>query len=270
VPLEAAAIVLVAGLAVLVFQRSPELQQGAFVAEHPAPARAPVPAPPAAETEAPQSSREASTAASGEPAASAESNRRDRAEPPVDVPQGSQRDAPATATPRLDATAPRHATEPPAAPPTSAAAPAEQPLKTEGRAKSAGDVTAEKDVMAGKKDAEGGRAGGVARQVAPAAPQALQEAGEIQRLAAALDVQARLAVAEPASAERAVRDLIARAGGHVVSRVEDEGAVVLTLSLSGDRWDETRRGLQTLGTLRLGGPSPDAARALRISLRLER
>jgi hypothetical protein len=130
--------------------------------------------------------------------------------------------------------------------------------------KSAGDVTAE------KKDAEGERAAAAARQVAPAAPRALQKAGEVQRLAAALEVQARLAVAEPAAAERAVRDLVTRAGGHVLARVEDQGAVLLILSVSGDRWDETQRGLQTLGTLRLEGRSPDVGSVLRISLRLER
>jgi putative zinc finger protein len=285
-PLEAAAIVLVAGLAVLVFQRSPELQQGARIAEPPAAVTAPGPARPAETKE--QKSGEASTPASRErPAAIEESKRHNRGASPTDVRQESERDAPAIAAPpRLDAPATSApAAQPPApepsrlgdqrgapeafgtvGPPASATspAPAERPLKAEGRLKSAGDVTAE------KKDAEGERAAAAARQVAPAAPSALQKAGEVQRLAAALEVQARLAVAEPAAAERAVRDLVTRAGGHVLARVEDHGAVLLILSVSGDRWDETQRGLQTLGTLRLEGRSPDAGSVLRISLRLER
>jgi anti-sigma factor RsiW len=290
-PLEAAAIVLVAGLAVLVFQRSPELQRGARMADRPSAVTAPAPPAPPADKEQERQSLEAPVASSGERAESPpESKRLTRDESPADGRQKVAREAPATSAPRGDATAPPGAKAPPpvqrpasepqppgdlpranqafgtVSPPTAAApsSPAEPPGKSEARPKSAADLTLE------KKDAEAERPGRAAGQVAPAAPQALQKAGEVQRLAAAPDLRARLAVAEPAAAERAVRDVVARAGGRVLARVEDEGAIVLTLTVPGDRWDQTQRGLHGLGVLRLEGRSPDAAGALRISLRLER
>jgi hypothetical protein len=227
-PVEAAAIVLIAGLAVLVFQRSPDMQQAARE-----------PAPPSSVTTPP---------------------------PPAERPRADAPPPPLARSPTPEPPGQREVSRAPEAP--SPAAPAdtapssrvtERSRQEETRARNAeGDASA-------TKNAAGERA--PARQVAPAAP---QRAGEVQRLGAAPELQARLAVTEPVEAERAVHDLVARAGGRVVSRAEADGAIVLGLSVPGDRWAELRRGLQALGALRLEGRSPDAAGPLRIGLRLER
>lgn len=255
-PLEAAAIVLVAGLAALVFQRSPELQQGARIAERSSVATAPM-----ADKEQPRPSRGSPVAVSGERTAPPpESKGRTREEAPADARQDLARQTPQRPGDVARADEAIGTVSPPAAP-----SPDEPPRKSEeARSKNAVDAALE------KKYAEAERSGPAAGQVAPAAPSAPQKTGEVQRLAAAVDVQARLAVADPAAAERGVRDVVARAGGHVLARVEDDSTIVLTLTVPGDRWDEAQRGLHTLGTLRLGGRSPVATGALRITLRLER
>ena len=257
-PVEAAAIVLVAGLAALVFQRSPDLQRAARAPAPPS-VTAPVPSSPQPGATAP---RQRTLDSPQTPIEEREARSRAAPPPPATTPpplvalspEPSRPGETSRAPEASSATAPRDAAPSPRA--------AESSPKPEARSKNAeGDIPA-------MKDAAGERA--VARQVAPAAPRTLQKAAEVQRLAAALDVQARLAVAEPVAAERTVHDLVTRAGGRVLSRVEDEGAIVLGLSVPGDRWDELQRGLQALGTLRLDGRSPDPAGPVRIGLRLER
>ncbi len=83
-------------------------------------------------------------------------------------------------------------------------------------------------------------------------------------------MQGRLTVGDHAAAERTVSDLVTRAGGRIVTRVEEPGALVLGLAVPGDRWDEVRRGLESLGTLRLEGERGPATGPLRVTLRLER
>jgi hypothetical protein len=84
------------------------------------------------------------------------------------------------------------------------------------------------------------------------------------------DLRASLAVGERAGAESTVRDLVARAGGQVLSQVKDGHATVLRLVVPDDRWDELRRGLEKLGTLRVEGQKAEGAGQLLITLRLER
>lgn len=242
VPLEAAAIVLVAGLAVMVFQRSPELQQaarptapppgGTLLLHDPTPPR-PASAPPAASAPAPASPSEPGRR--GE-AALAEETKLRPAEP---APADARKEAVVESFRQLP----------------------------ESRAKSATPPDA-----AAKKDAEPDRGGAAARQSAPApAPLALQKSGEVQRLTAATaDVQARLVVADRVAAERTVRDLVTRAGGQLVSRTDDGTATVLALALPGDRWDDVKRDLENLGALRLEGRREDRTGLVRITLRLER
>jgi putative zinc finger protein len=232
-PVEAAAIVLVAGLAVLVFQRSPDLQR---VARPPAP-------PPEVET-APTPLKAERVPPLSEPQSTTAKEARRRVREPGGAPGASQRSVPEAS--RDVADAPRAA---------------EPSGRQEAPAKGVAD-----NVPAPK---ESERARATARQVPPAAP-ALQKSSEVRRLSTALDVHARLGVAQPDAAERAVRDLVARASGRVVSRVGDDNAVVLELALPGERWEEFQRGLQALGALRLEGPGPDTAGPVRLGLRLER
>ena len=125
---------------------------------------------------------------------------------------------------------------------------------------------AESPPTAAGKDAESDRGRAAARQAAPTP----EKSGRAQTLAAGTThVEARLAVAERSVAERAVGELVARAGGDVVSRSDDGSVTVLGLAVPGDRWDEVRRDLERLGELRLDRSAPRAGR-LRIVLRLER
>jgi hypothetical protein len=239
-PLEAAAIVLVAGLAIIIVQRSPELQQAARApappAGAPSPAAVPAPGRPAPEAEgmtAPRRTGELSDESTSRGAGSPLAER------------------------RVDSTAPRvpaPIASAPAAPPT-----AESPRPAaESASKSAdtGDVRARKEA-----DQEGGRA--AAR---PAAP---PTSGDLQTLAARAPVLGRLRVADRAAAERRAAELVTRAGGQVLSRHEEPGALVLGLVVPHDRWDEVRRELGTLGPLRLEGDPARTAGPARVTLRLE-
>ena len=99
----------------------------------------------------------------------------------------------------------------------------------------------------------------------------MQKSGELRNVTAAgASVQARLAAGDPATSERAVRDLVTRAGGRIVSRAGDGDAAVLELAVPADRWDEVQRGLQALGSLRLDDTRGNRTDPVRILLRLER
>ena len=233
-PLEAAAIVLVAGLAIVIFQRSPELQQAARAPE---PA-ATVTAPPPPVKGAP------------DPVQAPARLERKRALP--DEPGQRETESPPTGA-RPDSTAARDA-----APPAEATR-----IVAESRPNSA-----EAPEVARRTEANQERAGATARQVAPPAP-AGRESRD-QTLSARISWLARLTVADQAAAERVVGHLVSRVGGQVHSRSEEPGATVLSLTVPADRWDEVRRALQTLGTLRLEGDRGRAADPLPITLRLER
>ena len=264
VPLEAAAIVLVAGLAVMVFQRSPELQQAARPPAPPADVAAPardVPAPPPGGTllshdPTPPRPASAPPAASGPaPASPSEPGRQGEAARPEETKLRPAEPAPADARKESAAAYDR-----------TTAAESSRP-SPESRVKSAPPPDA-----AIRKDAEPDRGGAVAGQVAPApALRAMQKSGEVQRLTAATaDVQARLVVADRVAAERTVRDLVTRAGGQLVSRADDGTATVLALAVPGERWDDVKRNLENLGALRLEGRRDDRTGLVRITLRLER
>jgi len=272
VPLEAAAIVLLAGLAVMVFQRSPELQQAARPSAPPPAVTTPsldAPAPPPGETllshrptSLPPATAPPAVSAPA-PASSSEPGRRRESAPSSEgalLEETKQRPTePAPADSRKESAAADDRT-------TSMEALRPSP---ESRTKSAAPPGA-----AAKKDVEPDRGGAAARQSGPASAPALgalQKSGEVQRLTAATgDVQARLVVADRVAAERTVRDLVARAGGQLVSRADDGAATVLALAVPGDRWDDVKRDLENLGALRLEGRRDDRTGLVRITLRLER
>lgn len=244
-PLQAAALVLVAGLAVMLFQRSPELRQAAHAPAPPSVAPAPTPPP-----VQPESGKRADSGAA------------------VERPRALSSPAPSTpSSPAPPAKAQRAFEAQQLDPPPAAleaprpAAPPEVPARSESALRDTRE----------KKDAEAERPAAAAGQMAPAAQAPALRSHALQRLVATVDVRARLAVAEPEAAERGVRDLLARAGGRVLSRGEHEGVIVLALTVPGESWPEMLRGLRALGTLRLDGQSPDdAAGPVQVSLRLER
>jgi hypothetical protein len=231
-PVEAAAIVLVAGLAIVLFQRSPELQQAARA---PAPAEAPsAPAPEPHEPRAVERARERqSTRALSDAAAPEE---KDAAAPPARPDPATERDAAPAAPP------------PPTAP--TPARPAE-----ESRAR-----RSDAPALGARKEAVEERA---ARQSAPTQSELSADLRTAQPA-----LLAHLAVIDRAAAERRVADLVARAGGQVLARSEDARAVVLGLVVPEERWDEVRRGLETLGPLRLEGDR--ASGPVHVTVRLER
>ncbi len=263
-PLEAAAIVLVAGLAVMVFQRSPELQQAARPSAPPSAVTAPSPDAPAAPSGGTLLSHEPTPPppAATPPAASAPA-------PASPSELGRQREGALSDEPKQRPAEPAPADarkESAAAYDRTRSAESSRP-SPESRAKSV-----EPSDAVAKKDAEPDRGGAGARQSAPApALRALQKSAEVQRLTAATaDVQARLVVADRVAAERTVRDLVARAGGQLVSRADDGTATVLALTVPGERWDDVKRDLENLGALRLEGRRDDRTGLVRITLRLER
>ena len=276
-PLEAAAIVLVAGLAILIVQGSPELQQAARApvtppASMPRTARPPVPVAKGESAQRTTPRTSASTEGQHLYALPDEAKERAsepapadvRAEPPRSLDAGPPAGSPRVAaesraktadagqtlsrqdTERERAAAPGQAASAPAAPAPTASAPAAPPA--EALAPSSAGTAAP----------------------APAA-RAMQKSGELRNVTAArANVQARLAASDPATSERAVRDLVTRAGGRIVSRAGDGDAAVLELAVPADRWDEVQRGLQALGSLRLDDTRGNGTDPVRILLRLER
>lgn len=264
-PVEAAAIVLVAGLAVMIFQRSPELQQASV--------------PPEPRTEsAPMLVRESPAVATAPPPKAGEktTSRTDASPTPEGI-SPSQGPAPAITPPRRDQARdavesaqetslraldmrrepPPVAAEPPRAPAPIAAA--------ESRAKSDAERKTQLRKEADPSDAL------LSAQKAPSAvpeEQSLNLAQGYARTSAGL--RARLAVGERVAAESTVRDLVARAGGQVLSQAKDGDAAVLRLVVPADRWDELRRGLEALGTLRVEGTKAEGAGQVLVTLRLER
>jgi hypothetical protein len=320
-PLEAAAVVLVAGLAILVFQRSPELQHAARApaptADRPAPT-ADRPAP-TADRPAPTADRPGASPSPGAPPPPAE---RDSAfksaapgavapAPPTPAPTMSEyapttggvagpsppsptslkkderplgdetkRQAPhpprrrAADETQLRATGeveqrPREVAKSPPAPGTpeevrKEAAREARPSPDSAAAADARSKNADASRPLGRRDAEGERAAGL-RQAAPPAA----SSSRVQTLAARpIDVEARLTVAERGAAERTVNELVARAGGQVVSRADDGVATVLGLAVPTEGWDPLRRELERMGPLRIDRSALRAGH-LRVVLRLE-
>src|SRR4030095_16722097 len=174
--------------------------------------------------------------------------RRERARDAVESLQGTALGA--VETPRDQAGV---ATEPPRAPAPIAAA--------ESRAKSD-----ERKALL-QKEADPSDARLSARQAPAVAPPSAVAQGYVHTSSG---LRARLAVGERTAAESTVRDLVARAGGQVLSQGTDGDAAVLRLIVAADRWDELRRGLEAFGTLRVEGQKAEGASQLRVPLRLER
>jgi hypothetical protein len=263
-PLEIATVVLVGGLAIMLLQRSPELRLVA-----------PAPSPTVAPSTEPERERFARSVPEQDRSGATPPTPARTLPPPASSPAEARKESTAMrdAAPAA-ATQPLPATEGPegSPPDVSASRDKSAPAPPKGERKDAGESRAPD--VATPRAAERQNTG-LARQDAapPATPPpspALRKSAEVQRLSAiGADVHARLAIADRAAAERAVRDLLGRSGGQVVSRADEGPATVLTLTLPATSWDDVRRGLQTLGTLRLEGPSGDRSGLLRVTLRLE-
>jgi len=313
-PAEAAALLLVAGLAVYVFQRTPDLQQAArqetlgsttrsdappttLSAQPPAPAVAESsrgalldrPSTPQPEAEklkaAPEDSRLSGLPEARKPAIPAEP--RAPAAPPSSVERlelKKEREAQNFATPRAPE---RPASQAPPAPAEESAKAASPPAPPAGAAAPAPSVDPKVDVkkeagaeglaaprapgralsqsrpapaLEGRADSEGDK---VVRSPAPAVPPR-----SAMRVLPSADVVGRLAVKDRDAAERALGELLVRAGGVVLSRREEAGATVVEVAVPKTAYLEFSQELARIGTWRPEGEPSELPPNVRVTLRL--
>lgn len=235
-PAEATALVMIALLAVYVFERTPALRESARQQ----------PAGPEAKREEPSGTRSYEISRSmGE--------RRDA----VRAQSGAQ---PAPASPALDATtappsAPSRPEPAPAAPPPAATAPAapSSSAKAEGTAEGR---LAENRQPPAEQGAEPARA-------APAAPRLAAK-----RAAPSADVVAGIAVRDRDAAERDLAELIARVGGRETGRRREEEATLVEAVIPQARYAEFTQSLARLGAWRVDAERPDLPAQVHVILRL--
>lgn len=235
-PAEATALVMIALLAVYVFERTPALQESA---------RQP-PAGPELKREEPSGTRSYEISRSL-------GKRRDA----IGAQSGAQ---PAPASPALDATsappsAPSRPESAPAAPPPAATAPAapSSSAKAEGTAEGR---LAENRQPPAEQGAEPARA-------APAAPRLAAK-----RAAPSADVVAGIAVRDRDAAERDLAELIARVGGRETGRRREEEATLVEAVIPQARYAEFTQSLARLGAWRVEAERPDLPAQVHVILRL--
>jgi putative zinc finger protein len=250
-PAEVAALLLVAGLAAYVFQRTPELQrqareeQSRTVGPPETAAGAPAPAPPPTRAQAPPGERA------------------DRPSTPEAPDQGKSsgtlEDARRSLDKTLGSAALGGASKPSEPGLTPAPVPGREPgvemkketdtgriapaAPTEGRAESA------------KNEAE--------RSTGPAAA----HRSAVRALPSA-DVTGQLAVKDRAAAERALGEALTRAGGLLVARHEDAGTTVVEVSVPRTAYPEFTRALADLGVWRPESEPAELPPSIRVTLHL--
>jgi hypothetical protein len=316
-PAEAAALLLVAGLAVYVFQRTPELQQAARPAAlRPAarpeapPAPTSPPAPATVLREAPsgalrdQPSRLQLEARRKEPVAPEDTrlSRSDEASrvapkpgpqapaalpsPSVEPTVGQKKEgepqgfatpgAPAQSAsksrpvPAEEAGKPAPPTAPPA--PAPGGGPGVEPraeVTKEARAQESGAARAPAPAPQPRAaPATEGRADS-ARQNTMRSPAPMAPApGSAMRVLPSADVVGRLAVKDRGTAERALGDVLARAGGVVISRREEAGITVVEVVVPKATYPDFSKGLALIGVWRPERPPSELPPNVRVTLRL--
>jgi hypothetical protein len=257
-PAEAAALVMVALLAVYVFERTPTLQEAArpesTVREaargqivRPAPATDLVGRSARVEPSAPRSA-ESTAALRGQ-----EQDRRDAGGAAPGVAQ------PAPAAPKLDA-----APAPPPAAPKSEQAPALS--APAGPAPAGPRVSGEQATEAERRQAENrqpsAESSADAARGAPAAPRLAAKRAKPS------DAVTGIAVRDRDAAERDLAELIARVGGRETGRRREEEATVVEAVLPQARYAEFTQGLSRLGAWRVEAERPDLPAQVHVILRL--
>ena len=268
-PAEATAVVMVALLAVYVFERTPALQESARTqpeVREDSREKTARPAPPTVLTD-----RFARDSSSGE--RSPESKARplekeqDRREAPAareriasDAETPKQEAAPAPSAPRLDAA-------PPVAAPPAATAPAAPAAPAPGAAPPAGKVEgalqrsqAENRQAPAPPSAESSRG-------APAAPAAPRLAAK--RAAPSADAVTGVAVRDRDAAERDLAELIARVGGRETGRRREQDATIVEAVVPQPRYAEFTQSLARIGAWRVEAERPDLPAQVHVILRLQ-
>jgi negative regulator of sigma E activity len=241
-PLEAAALVMVAGLAVLIFQHSSELRQMAYVPE-PTTAHAPP-----------------TTAYAPEPAtASAPEPKTAPASPPATAPPPDSRALSLAKQKGESATGSKDAPAEVKAPPDKherAAQSAEPPQGPAATAPAIAGITP----APSSAERRGSRADNAAKE-------AERDDAQVRRLAVRVppNLEMRLAVGDRAVAEREVGAIVERLGGALVA---GPAPAMLEIMVPRDTLGALTGELARLGTLRIVGQPADLPDSVRINLQL--
>jgi hypothetical protein len=264
-PLEAAAVVLVAGLAVLLFRGSQEVRRAAYYQE---------PSSTESRVEEERAKRELSAAKSAAENKTAEPEAPAAVPPAVPAPSAPSSDAQSSATSSERATAPGVAVTTPA--PTSTPDLAGTPprraddagaaVSRQERQQAPAQATGERDSM---KDAYTGT-----RAVPPVAqaPVESRERSVMAKVQAPppADVVARLTAPDPATAARAVAALAARLAGAETARRTDGDALVVELVIPRERYADFTREVARLGDYRAEAEPATLPEPVRLAVRLAR
>ena len=250
-PLEAAAILLVGGLAVWVYQQTPEQQQSVRLEQAPPSAEAPAPVEAPARVETPTGVEEPARA-------------------PAPVESFTRRaDAPATpATPAVPAA--------PAAPP--APAPATPAPSERSRNEKKETQQAVADARARGAESQPPRAFQESREVARDAleKRAVESAPAARSAARALsapgpaDVSGRLTVDDPSSGATALAEITRRVGGSVTASRVDGDAHLVDLTVPRDRYPDLAIEVARLGRWQADANAAGLPETVRVRIRLTR
>ena len=257
-PLEATAVVMVALLAVFLFERTPELRQAA---RELTPRLGP--APPVKEEPTKEKKAERLADQAGRPPAPA-------APAPTEAPARGARDR--SDVPRAQEVGPSTTTAPPAAgaPPVASARPPVAPAPPEAvkpEAKTEAPSSEQLFGAAGRSEAERRQpALQGSRDSARAAPSAPRPAA---KRAPPADVVARVAVQDRDAAERELASLIARVGGSVARRRSEDDATVVEAVIPQPRYAEFAEGVARIGSWRVEAERPDLPARIHVILRLQ-
>jgi len=293
-PAEAAALLLVGGLAIFVFQRTPELQQasrqqpppeaareptlfspsqGRATASHPAEAP-----PPPSETSprtlslprsvvtSPLSSEAPSRALLSRSREEAKLQREELArERVLAVPEQknvtpSERDTEAGA---------KAAPAAPAAPPSSS--PATQELLKKEMApvqEFTAAKPAEPPAPARPAPAMDRRLDAMKEKATQAPAAAAPSSRSVMRMLPSADITGRLAVRDLDAAQQALGELLTKSGAEVISRREESGTLLVEVSVPKTSLADFNAGLTRIGTWQSEGEPSDSASRVRITLRL--
>ena len=293
-PAEAAALLLVGGLAVYVFQRTPELQEAArqqpapqaareptvfdksrpeTMASHPAetppPAKTPPPPlsslPRSVVTPPPSSGVPSRTLLSGsKDEAAAQAEQRARQKMSVAPEQKS-----AAPSERDVEVAQKVAPVAPAAPPSSPTT-LELSKKELGSAQesAAARQAPEPAPPASPAPALDQRIDATKEKLMRSPAAAPPSSRSAMRVLPSADVAGRLAVKDLDTAQRALTDLLAQSGGVVISRREDAGTILVEIAVPKTAYADFNAGLSRIGTWQSEGEPAQSATSVRVTLRL--
>jgi hypothetical protein len=245
-PLEAAAILLVGGLALWTFQRMPEQQQAARLETDTRAATSPAYERPVMGDKATAPKREPEVASRRDPAAPTSAPRAPETPPAAQAPADTELRRSKISGLSKDETFADRAT--PATPPP-VSAPAARTLEKENKA----DAPAESGAGAAPR-----------REAGPRAPE-LRAAAKM-----AAPAGGRLIVADADTAVRDLTALVARLGGAQVAQRTEGEAIVMDVTVPAGAYAELRRELGRLGTYQPEREPADPAAPTQLSLRITR